>query len=64
MNELTERELQALQLKGIVPRDADVAKAMHISTETAKKHLRWARLKLNAKNTTHAYALAFRKGLL
>lgn len=61
---LTERELEALRLKGIFARDADVAAAMGTKTHTVKKQLKWARIKLNAKNTAHAYALAFRKGLL
>lgn len=61
---LTERELEALRLKGIFARDADVAKAMGTKTHTVKKQLRWARIKLGARNTAHAYALAFRKGLL
>lgn len=42
----------------------ETAATLGISPETVRTHLREARLRLRAKNTTHAVAEAIRAGLL
>ena len=41
----------------------DIAKVEHISLETVKSHVKHVLAKLNARNRTHAVAVAFRTGL-
>lgn len=55
------RVLQAVADEGSHPA---AARALGISTESAKSAMALVRLKLGARNTTHAVALAIRQGLI
>jgi LuxR family quorum sensing-dependent transcriptional regulator len=61
---VTVRERRALQLAADGLRENEIAVRMGISHHGADKHLRSARAKLDAKNTTNAIAIAMRLGLL
>lgn len=62
--ELTERELQILSCcsHGLTCRM--VGDLLHISPQTVQSTLKRARFHLGAKSTTHAVALALRRGLI
>ena len=62
--EPTTRELEILKAIANGMNYQEVAKTMYISVETVKSHLRHLRPKLNAKNTTHAVAIALRRGMI
>ena len=61
---LTPRELQMLKLISTGLNQPQVAAAMGIGLETVKTYTAMVRLKLQADNTTHAVAIALRKGVL
>lgn len=44
--------------------DAQIGKAMNLSTGTCKKYMLFIRAVLGADNRTHAVAIAFRQGLV
>ena len=60
----TPRELEVLQLvsEGLVNRD--IGKALFLSEETVKSHVRHLLAKLQARSRAHAVAIGFRRGLL
>ena len=64
-DELTIREIQILTAYSVGLKDAkEVAELLGIGYETVRTHEYWARLKLAAKNRTHAVALALRLGVI
>jgi DNA-binding CsgD family transcriptional regulator len=61
---LTRRELQVLRLIANGLRTAGVARNLGLSEETVKSHLVNLRHKLGARNRSHAFAVAYRLGLI
>lgn len=62
--ELTFHEIEALGLAARGCSMREIAGELHKSPETVKAQLGLARLKLGARNTTHAVALALSDGLI
>lgn len=62
--EPTPREIEVLQLiaEGLVNRE--IGKALFLSEETVKSHVRHLLAKLQARSRAHAVAVGFRRGLL
>jgi DNA-binding NarL/FixJ family response regulator len=62
--EPTPRETQILQLisEGLVNRE--IGKALFLSEETVKSHVRHLLAKLHARSRAHAVAIAYRRGIL
>lgn len=60
----TAREIEVLQLvaDGLVNRD--IGKALFLSEETVKSHVRHILAKLQARSRAHAVAVGFRRGLI
>lgn len=60
----TAREIEVLQLvaDGLVNRD--IGKALYLSEETVKSHVRHILAKLQARSRAHAVAVGFRRGLI
>jgi DNA-binding NarL/FixJ family response regulator len=56
--DLTNRELEVLQLLSKGYRDKEIAKLLGIAPTTAKNHVKSILGKLNAKNRTHAVSIA------
>lgn len=63
-DQLSPREVQALALVAAGHDAKSAAKEMAISMHTVKDHLQFARLKLGARNSAHAVALAARAGVI
>jgi DNA-binding CsgD family transcriptional regulator len=61
---LTARETSALNAASHGMNRDDSAVLLGISSETVKSHLTACRRKLRARTTTHAVALAIRRGLI
>ena len=61
---VTAREREALQLAADGWKDQEIAARMGISHHGVEKHLRSVRDKLEARNTTHALAIAMRLGVV
>lgn len=61
---LNEKEKQALQLYAIGNSVNDIVRQMNYSLGYIKHILETARTKLEAKNTTHAVAIAIKRGLI
>jgi DNA-binding CsgD family transcriptional regulator len=61
---LSPRQLEALRYTSHGCGMLDAGRAMGISMWTVDGHLEQARLRLAAKNTTHAVAIALRLGLI
>jgi DNA-binding CsgD family transcriptional regulator len=61
---LTQREHEVLSLFADGLKQAQVASAMGIGVETVKTYSAMVRLKMHARNTTHAVAIAFRHRVL
>jgi DNA-binding CsgD family transcriptional regulator len=61
---LTQRELEVLTLYADGMRQTQVAQAMGIGVETVKTYSAMVRLKMHARNTTHAVAIAMRHKVL
>lgn len=62
--DLSDRQLQVLDLLGQGSDMPAVAKQMRISVTTARGHLKTAMQRLDAANGTHAVALATQRGLI
>lgn len=62
--DLTDREVEVLAYLSRGLEYDQVGDALFIARETVKTHARTARLKLRAKNTTHACCEAVRRGLI
>jgi DNA-binding NarL/FixJ family response regulator len=61
---LTARELEVLSAAGEGSNTSAIAKALAISTHTVTRHRRNLLAVLGAKNTAHAFAIAYRRGLV
>lgn len=61
---LGDRELQVLRLVAAGAENREIARLLHVSTETVKTHLANIYKKLDAAGRAHAVAIAIRKGLL
>ena len=61
---LSPRELDVLRAYAVGLVEPEIAVLYGISRDTVKTQAGMARLRLGAKNTTHAVALAIRAGLL
>jgi two-component system NarL family response regulator len=61
---LSYRELMMLQSYANSGRVDSVAAELYVSRETVKTHLKHARSKLQARNSTHAVAIGIRRGLI
>ena len=61
---LTEQELDVLWLCAEGLSDREIGDRLHYSPETVKTFGKRLRLRLGARNRTHAVALGFRLGLL
>lgn len=61
---LTPSEAHVLQLASEGLLSKQIAQRRGTSIETVKQHLRSARVKLLARNTSHAVAIGIRRGLL
>jgi DNA-binding CsgD family transcriptional regulator len=61
---LTEPELETLLYRSHGLSDSMVAEALGVTVDTVKYHLKGVRYRLQAKDTTHAVALALRQGLI
>ncbi len=61
---LSLRERDVLQQLGAGESNAEIGKALCISQETVKSHIKSLLNKLNAKDRTHAVVIAFNEGLL
>jgi PAS domain S-box-containing protein len=62
--ELTQREVEILQLVAEGLENEEISKQLYISTETVKSHVRRLLAKLGARSRTHAVSLGFRRGLI
>ena len=63
-HDLTERELEVLQLLGEGRRPADIATKLVISRKTVASHIQRVLTKLGVNSQTQAVALAYRRGLI
>ena len=61
---LSRMEAACLYLASYGRNEADTAVTLCVSENTVKRHLEHARIKLLARNTTHAVAIAFRAKLI
>jgi DNA-binding NarL/FixJ family response regulator len=61
---MSERELEVLHLLADGLSNHEISKRLHIALETVKSHVRSVLRALEARNRTHAVALAFREGIL
>jgi PAS domain S-box-containing protein len=62
--ELTDREVEILQLMADGFENEEISTHLYISTETVKSHVRRVLQKLNARSRTHAVSLGLRRGLI
>jgi len=62
--ELTVREVEVLQHLAHGRSNEETARALFLSVETIKTYVRHVLEKLDAKNRTHAVAIALRRGLI
>lgn len=58
------RNLDLLQRMARGDQTAEIAAALHLSTDTVKSHLRALYVELGAKDRAHAVALGYQRGLL
>jgi DNA-binding NarL/FixJ family response regulator len=61
--ELSEPERRVLHCASLGLEASHIAALLYLSEHTVKTHLKAARFRLKAKNTTHACCLALREGL-
>jgi PAS domain S-box-containing protein len=62
--ELTDRELEIVQLMADGFENEEISGQLYISIETVKSHVRRVLQKLDARSRTHAVSLAHRRGLI
>lgn len=63
-DELTDRQVEVLNYAARGLRDAEIGAQMELAHQTVRHTLMAARKKLNARNTTHAVALALSQHLI
>lgn len=63
-SELSAQQLATLRLLADGLSDHEIAAALFIARTTAQRHVSDVRVKLDARNRTHAVALGYRAGLL
>ncbi len=63
-NQLSDRELEVLQLMADGHTRREAAQKLWLSEETVKTHTKNIKAKLRARNGTHACVLAIRQGLI
>jgi DNA-binding NarL/FixJ family response regulator len=61
---LSQREIEVLRHLGGGNRNRDIGKALFISEETVKAHVKHIMEKLGAKDRTHALAIGVRRGII
>ncbi len=61
---LSEREIEVLRHVGIGQANKDIAKALGVTEETVKAHLKNVFTKLNVKDRTKAVTLAAKRGII
>ncbi len=61
---ISQRELQVLEMVAIGKTNLEIAKALVLSRETVKTHMRNILSKMNARTRAHAVHLAHERGLL
>jgi DNA-binding NarL/FixJ family response regulator len=61
---LTEREIAVLRLVAVGKANKEIARAMSLSEETVKAHLKSIFAKLDAADRTHAVTVAARRGII
>jgi len=61
---LSERQLQILHLIALGHADSDVARLLSIAEVTVRSHVHHLLTRLNARNRTHAVAIAYRLGIV
>ena len=61
---LTEREIEVLQLVATGTANREIGKALFITEQTVKAHLRHIMQKLEAKDRTQAVTIAVRRGIM
>ena len=61
---LTPRQFEVLTMVALGDSNADIARRLGISLDTAKQHVLDVIVRLNAVNRTHAVTQAFRAGVL
>ena len=64
IDQLTDREIEILELLGTGISNKDIAERLFISENTVKYHVRNVLQKLNVQNRTEAVAFALREGLI
>jgi DNA-binding NarL/FixJ family response regulator len=62
--ELTNRELEVLQLIADGEPNREIAQQLYVSEETVKSHMRNIFARLHARSRAHAVAIALRQGLI
>jgi len=62
--ELSERELQVLELIAEGLTNVEIGKQLFIGEETVKSHLRKVLAKLRVRNRSHAVGIGFREKLI
>lgn len=63
-SDLSPRQREALRLLADGCTDREIAWWMRVSVTTVERHVSDVRVKLDARNRTHAVALGYRAGLL
>lgn len=63
-DDLTHREIEVLSYASEGNTSIETGERLYLSPETIKVHRKYAVAKLDARNLTHAVALAIRKGLI
>lgn len=61
---LPTRQLEILRLVAAGMPQAEIARRLHITTDTVKTHLRGLYQSMGATNAPHAVAIAYRLGIL
>lgn len=64
MNKISKRELEILSWAAEGKTYPEISTILEITEDTAKAHVESVRQKLNAKNKTHAVAIALRSSII
>ena len=62
--EITHRELEVLRLVASGRSTGEIARALWVTDETVRTHVRRLLRKLDARTRAHAVSIAYRRGLL